>query len=587
MAHSAVPLCGRCSAEYIPSRGGWSHGRAVQPHHTGLRPGARPGDPLHDRCYQAIYQTMRSAGKKRKRSVDDSVGAQPAATVADDAAPPILCPKGCANSAADEQAAAELLATQFNAKQQQPIATLHASAPARDVTVAHIPKTKVGSADAGDSTVRARSALVEQVIEAVSVPATKQHSDAAKPDLDAQRQSLVKRELPAYTAAVDTANGGWRLGPFTVAELLELKKFTGYVTSPNLLCRVTLISWRIARWRGGLVCWLLTVVLRWVGSATWLLLRKLKTFFDQKGSPLLSVGEQKLRAHMKDDAALYETGGDCGNDVVYVRCTNVKQQLLAALAAHRDSGQLHQYGMVSGSELRCTVLGDKGGAYTKLLLSVWDVVDSQSPKNCLLLGMYRGDESYGVIRDVFGLVFEQLAALTSETALNVLPSAVPSSTPPTHTRRATAALRRERSTLRGDPSEEQPPLRIDCDYLSADCMRCRRLLRAGVAQTPRTCLPYQTVQLTYGGDMQFLSKLLASADRAAVTFAPAVWCRRQRSRRAVLTLFCHCHGTAHATVRSRSSNRHCAAWPKPLLTTSNAVANWTPPSITTTNSTLH
>ena len=103
----------------------------------------------------------------------------------------------------------------------------------------------------------------------------------------------------------------------------------------------------------------------WVGSATWLLLRKLKTFFDQKGSPLLSVGEQKLRAHMNADAALYQTGvakGDGGTDVAYVRCTNVKQQLLAALAAHRNSGQLHQYGMVSGSELRRTVLGDKGGA---------------------------------------------------------------------------------------------------------------------------------------------------------------------------------------------------------------------------------
>jgi hypothetical protein len=129
--------------------------------------------------------------------------------------------------AALERECAELLAQRFNAKPQQPIATLHAGAPARDVTVVHIPKTKVGSADAGDSTVRARSALVEQVIEAVAVPTANQHSDAAKPDLDAQRQSLVKRELPAYTAAVDAATGGWRHDPFTVAELLELKKFTG------------------------------------------------------------------------------------------------------------------------------------------------------------------------------------------------------------------------------------------------------------------------------------------------------------------------------------------------------------------------
>lgn len=51
-------------------------------------------------------------------------------------------------------------------------------------------------------------------------------SVAAKQHLDAQRESLVKRELSAYTAAVDAATGV-RHGPFTIAELLELKKFTG------------------------------------------------------------------------------------------------------------------------------------------------------------------------------------------------------------------------------------------------------------------------------------------------------------------------------------------------------------------------
>ena len=61
--------------------------------------------------------------------------------------------------------------------------------------------------------------------EAGAVPPAKQHSDSTKPDLDVQRQSLVKRELPAFVSAVDAA-AGERRGPFTV-ELLELKKFTG------------------------------------------------------------------------------------------------------------------------------------------------------------------------------------------------------------------------------------------------------------------------------------------------------------------------------------------------------------------------
>jgi hypothetical protein len=271
-------------------------------------------------------------------------------------------------------------------------------------------------------------------------------------------------------------------------------------------------------------------------SVTWLLLRKLKTFFDQKGSTLLSVGEQKVRERMKADAARYETGelkDDANNDVAYVRCSDVKQQLLAALAAHRDSGQLRQYGHISGSELRCTVLGDKGGAYTKLLLSVWDVVDSQSPKNCILLGMYRGNESYGVINSVFGPVWEQLAALTAETAFGALPSPVAApaggggtasasasaaAASASASRRAARAIRRDqrKTKLRGDPFAQ--PLRIDSDYLSPDCVRCQRLQRAGVPQTPRTCVPYDTVQLTYGGDMPFLSKLLGISGPAGRHF---------------------------------------------------------------------
>jgi hypothetical protein len=157
------------------------------------------------------------------------------------------------------------------------------------------------------------------------------------------------------------------------------------------------------------------------------MLRNLKTYFDQKGLALLSAGEQKLREQMNRDAALYETGiqkDEAGRDVAFVRCVNVKEQLLTALRAHSARGQLRQRGMISGSELRATVVGDKGGAYTKLLLIVWDVVDCQSPKHTVLLGMYRSDEDYEMIAKVFGSLFDQLAALTTETSIGVVPSAI-------------------------------------------------------------------------------------------------------------------------------------------------------------------
>jgi hypothetical protein len=90
------------------------------------------------------------------------------------------------------------LAHRFNAAPNNPITTLHATAPARNITVAHVPKPKVGSADAAASTVRGRSALIENVLHAVAVPSNAQTEE--KRHMDAQRQSVVKRELPAYTA---------------------------------------------------------------------------------------------------------------------------------------------------------------------------------------------------------------------------------------------------------------------------------------------------------------------------------------------------------------------------------------------------
>jgi hypothetical protein len=161
--------------------------------------------------------------------------------------------------------------------------------------------------------------------------------------------------------------------------------------------------------------------------------------------------------------------------------------------------------------------------------------------------MYRSGEEYELIAKVFGSVFDQLAALASESALGVVPSALSAAAVSATNlpRRAVVAIDGERrkrtahralprlflllsapplsntdahfslacspspvdpATLRGDPDHKH--LRVDCAYLSQDCVRCAKMLRAGVSQTPQTTNPYHTVQLTYGGDMLWLSKLL-------------------------------------------------------------------------------
>src|SRR4051812_32978080 len=82
---------------------------------------------------------------------------------------------------------------------------------------------------------------------------------------------------------------------------------------------------------------------------TWTLLRYLKTFFRIKGSQLLSVSEHKIRAKVNEDEDMYETGsvkfkpkGQPVKDVPFIRCLNVKTQLVIILKGHAAAGRLIQ-----------------------------------------------------------------------------------------------------------------------------------------------------------------------------------------------------------------------------------------------------
>jgi hypothetical protein len=147
-----------------------------------------------------------------------------------------------------------------------------------------------------------------------------------------------------------------------------------------------------------------------VDSMSWTMLRELKTFFAAKGSKILSESEQKVRATMKDSAALYETGTVKYNnkDIAFVRCIDPMKQLMTVLRAHAANGNLRQRSAVSGTELRLLCVGDKGGCYTKLMLCILDVVDPLSPNNGVFLGMYEAGEKYELVSKVFDTIFAQL-----------------------------------------------------------------------------------------------------------------------------------------------------------------------------------
>jgi hypothetical protein len=142
-------------------------------------------------------------------------------------------------------------------------------------------------------------------------------------------------------------------------------------------------------------------------------LRQLRSFFIAKGSRLLSHNEQRLRARKSDMVAGFESGTAIikGQRFPYVRCTDVMAELKAHVDAFAAAGMLQQRADITGSELRVTLMGDKGGDFTKLLLSIWDVTDSLSPLNCVFLGFYKGAEDYDAIAEVFGPILRQLGSL--------------------------------------------------------------------------------------------------------------------------------------------------------------------------------
>jgi hypothetical protein len=145
-------------------------------------------------------------------------------------------------SPAAHHSAAAVLRHHF--KEDGPIATIPA-ARGRDVTVARLPIPTVGSADAKPSTVRARSALTEQVIGTIAAPPSSL-ADEAKRHVDKQLQSLIKREPESFEKAMDEVSGVQGRRHFTDDEMLELVKMTGYLTcraaatraSAFLLCMV-------------------------------------------------------------------------------------------------------------------------------------------------------------------------------------------------------------------------------------------------------------------------------------------------------------------------------------------------------------
>ena len=185
------------------------------------------------------------AGRDSNAAASASSAAVSMSNVAAAAAAPLLQmpklePAPCRDhpSPAAHHSAAAVLRHHF--KEDGPIATIPA-ARGHDVTVARLPIPTIGSADAKPSTVRARSALTEQVIGTIAAPPSL--AGEAKRHVDKQLQSLIKREPKSFEKALDEVSGVQGRRHFTDDEMLELVKMTGYLTSRAALRAHLLFLW--------------------------------------------------------------------------------------------------------------------------------------------------------------------------------------------------------------------------------------------------------------------------------------------------------------------------------------------------------
>lgn len=141
-------------------------------------------------------------------------------------------------------------------------------------------------------------------------------------------------------------------------------------------------------------------------------LRRLRTFLNEKGRPLLVFNDQRLCGLLGHDHKNSEDGhiicGDRGID--YVREKNPLQRLRTFVEAAAANGELRRGFGIEDGILRVTLMADKGAAWTKLIVHVWAVVESQSPMNAPLLALYEGPDSREEIEAVCRPIFDAFAA---------------------------------------------------------------------------------------------------------------------------------------------------------------------------------
>jgi hypothetical protein len=232
---------------------------------------------------------------------------------------------------------------------------------------------------------------------------------------------------------------------------------------------------------------------------TWSHMRYLRTFFRQNNWPCMLPCELRTRAAIAAHDIPYETGFVDSPyidkpKIVYIHIQiPVLWSTIKSLAIKRyHAGQLLVWPNQLDYELLFVIGIDKGGHYTKLLLTWLNHDQPQSDDASLMLGMYQGPEDHALMSLVFRELLSELAKKPSGWSVNV------------------------------SSNNKLVVKSYDKQMKSHHCERCI----GNVSSKPvwLAKMKINTIRIYYGGDMPSISELIGLSGHSGTYFCNMCTC---------------------------------------------------------------
>ena len=153
-----------------------------------------------------------------------------------------------------------------------------------------------------------------------------------------------------------------------------------------------------------------TLALKTVANLTFRTVRKMHSFFRERGIKVFA-SEQAVRSEIKQIVHKTETGSGVNNSVTkkkdkkkrqirFIRYENIAEVLNEHIKPLIEQGNPYRHDILRPKQIQLAVMGDKGGNYVKLGVSIINRENPQSPHSIIPLCMYmNGDEDYQLINE--------------------------------------------------------------------------------------------------------------------------------------------------------------------------------------------